>query len=151
MIFWGNIWNSSKWSPFGTLLELWNFSLSLSPPPHNLDTQTVNSFLHIPYLPLNMKIVIPSMRYFFSQLFLVRNVVRKNPKLLTGLELGNPEIQGRNASQICTTDESNFPNISVNQNISKYQHPQVWYEWQDNSFWTLLVYKYIVKTLLSTT
>lgn len=136
MIFWGNIWNSSKWSPFGTLPELWNFS----PPPPNLDTQTVNSSLHIPYLPLNMKkIDIPSMRYFFSQLFLVRNVVRKNPKLRTGLELGNPEIQGRNASQIFATDGSNFQNFSVYQNISKYQHPQVWYEWQDNSFWTLLV------------
>lgn len=135
MIFWENIWNSSKLSPFGTLPELWNFF----PPPPNHDTQTVNSSLHIPYLPLNMTIYIPSMRYFFSQRFLVGNVVRKNPKLPTGLELGNPEIQGRNASQICATDESNFPNISVHQNISKYQHPQFWYEWQDNSFWTLLV------------
>lgn len=76
------------------------------------------------------------MRYFFIQLFLVGNVVQKSPKLLTGLELGNPEIQGRNASQIFATDESNFPKFSVYQNISKYQHPPS---------------KYIVKTLLSTT
>lgn len=112
MIFLRNIWNSSKWSPFGTLPELWNEILIWD---------------------------IETMRYFFSQLFLVGNVVRKNPKLPTELELGNPEIQGPNASQICATDESNFPNISVYQNISKYQHPQVLYEWQDNSIWTLLV------------
>lgn len=134
MTFWGNIWNSSKWSPFETLPELWNFF-----PPPNLDTQTVNSSLRIPYHPLKMKIDIPSMRYFFSQLFLVGNVVRKNPKLPTGLELGNPETQGRNSSQKCATDESNFPNTSVYQNISKYQHPQVWCEWQDNYFWTFLL------------
>lgn len=134
MIFWGNIWNSSKWSPFGTLPELRNFS-----PLPPTTTHKLSIVLYISHIFHQIWKLTYLQWDIFSQLFLVGNVVQKNPKLPTGLELWYPEIQGGNASQICATDESNFPNISVYQNISKYQHPQVWYEWRDNSFWTLLV------------